>query len=73
MWLEEPFTTSQESKMGGWHEGALRVKEQQESKMEENKNDSIVKEAIVGVAPKLIQLGLVVAGIAFLISRVGKG
>jgi hypothetical protein len=41
--------------------------------MEENKNDSIVKAGIVGVAPKLIQLGLVVAGIAFLISRVGKG
>jgi hypothetical protein len=40
--------------------------------MEENKNDSIVKSAIVGVAPKLLRLGLVVAGLAFLISRVPR-
>jgi hypothetical protein len=41
--------------------------------MEENKNDSFVKSTIAGVAPKLLRLGLVVAGIAFLISRLPRG
>jgi len=67
----ELFSTSRESKMGGWSETANRYKEMQESKMEEN-NDSLVKSTIVGVAPKLLRLGLVVAGIAFLISRLQR-
>jgi hypothetical protein len=39
--------------------------------MEEN-NNSFVKSTIAGVAPKLITLGLVVAGIAFLVSRLPR-
>ena len=59
--------------MGGFYKsyGEL-LEEQQERNMEENKNESIVKSAIVGVAPKLLRLGLVVAGLAFLISRVPR-
>lgn len=39
---------------------------------EENNQEPILKSAIVGVAPKLLRLGLIVAGLVFLISKVPK-
>jgi hypothetical protein len=67
----ELFISSQESKMGGWYEASVRLREEEERKMEEN-NNSFVKSTIVGVTPKLIKLVLAIAGVAFLISRLPR-